>query len=394
MTKNRPVIILALGQILVWAGLFYIFPAMLVRWEQALGWSKTDLTAAITLAIFVSALSSPFAGRLIDAGKGAMMMASSTVLGGISLFVLSFVSTLPQFYLVWGVIGFTLAGCLYEPCFALITRARGSRAKQAIILVTLIAGFASSISFPAAHSLSEALGWRNALQVIAIIVLSVGTPLIWIGANQIERSGGTDIASARQNQGPRHAFLRTPKFWYLGLGFALGGLLHGVTLHHLLPILFDRGIHTEVAVMAASFIGPMQVSGRLAMMVAERHVSNHGIAVACFLLMGSSILLLMGSASTPALLIGFVILFGGSYGMVSIVRPVIARDILGGNNFGAKTGALAMIYLTGAASAPFLGSIVWELGGYELVLPCLVFVAFIALSLYLIAHRFAVPGDN
>ena len=48
--------------------------------EEALGWSRADLTAAITLAVFVSAFCSPLYGRLIDAGKGALMMASAAVL--------------------------------------------------------------------------------------------------------------------------------------------------------------------------------------------------------------------------------------------------------------------------------------------------------------------------
>ena len=69
MFRDRPVFLLAAGQTLVWAGLYYVFPALLVRWETALGWSRTDLTAAITLAILLSALSSPLAGRLIDAGS-------------------------------------------------------------------------------------------------------------------------------------------------------------------------------------------------------------------------------------------------------------------------------------------------------------------------------------
>jgi MFS family permease len=390
MSRDRPIIYLALGQTVVWAGLYYVFPALLVRWEQSLGWSKADLTAAITLAVFISALCSPFAGRLIDAGKGARMMAGCTILGGLCLFTLSFVTTLTQFYLVWGAIGMALAGCLYEPCFALITRARGGNAKQGIILVTLIAGFASSISFPTVHTLAEAFGWRIALRVLALVVVVVGTPLMWAGASLVEQAGKVNLSRRASHDIHRHAFLAAPVFWFLALGFALGGMLHGVTLHHLLPILFDRGIHIDVAIMAASFIGPMQVAGRLAMMAAEKHVSNHGIAITCFILMGSSILLLMGSGSTPALLVGFVILYGGSYGIVSIIRPVITREVLGEHNFGAKSGALAALYLTGTASAPFLGSIVWGIGGYNLVLPCLMGIAVIALLLYLTAHRLAV----
>ncbi len=387
MIKDRAIIFLAVGQTLVWAGLFYLFPALLLRWEQSLGWSKADLTAAITLAIFVSAFVAPLAGRLIDTGKGALMMAGSTLLGGFCLIALSFVTELREFYLVWGLIGVMMAGCLYVPCFALITHARGVNAKQAIILVTLVAGFASTISFPGAHALSEAFGWNVAVQVFATILIFIATPLMWLGARTVERSGIAAELQQTEEVVHRHAYLKRPTFWFLALGFAFLALVQGVTIHQLLPILNDRGIHADAEIIAASFIGPMQVAGRLAMMAAERYITIHEITTSCFIVVGIAILLLFGTASTPTLLVGFVILFGAGHGIVSIVRPVIARNILGGNNFGAKFGAMALCYLVGSASAPFVGSLIWGVGGYDLVLPVLVVLAFVGLVLYLVAHR-------
>ena len=307
MIKDRSIFFLAIGQTLVWATLFYVFPAMLVRWEQALGWSKAELTGAITLAVFMSALASPLAGRFIDAGKGAVMMAGSAFLGGFCLIALSMVTQLWQFYLVWACIGVLLAGCLYEPCFALVTRARGGNAKRGIILITLVAGFASTISFPAVHVLAENLGWRTAMQVFAAATIVVATPFMWAGASRVEKAGTPEVGHDDDHAVRRHAFLNQPQFWFLAVGFSLAAILHGVTLHHLLPILDDRGVSVDVAVMAASFIGPMQVAGRLAMMAAERHVSNHAVAMACFALMCGSVLLLMAAGSVPQLLVGFVI---------------------------------------------------------------------------------------
>ena len=389
MRKDPAIILLALGQILVWAGLYYVFPALLLQWEQSLKWSKAELTGAITLAVFMSAVTSPYAGRMIDAGKGPALMTGSSCLGGVCLFAVSLITVQWQFYLAWALIGVTLAGCLYEPCFALVTKCRGARAKQAIILITLIAGFAGAISFPVAHTLAETWGWRVALRVFAGVVIFGATPLLWFGANWLEQKGQQAAVPSPKRRFLSQPFMSSPVFWFLGIGFSLVALLHGVTLHHLLPILADREIHQDVAVVAAAFIGPMQVAGRLAMMAAERYVSNHAITISCFLVMGCSILLLIGAGSTPALLVGFVILFGGGYGIVSIIRPVIARDILGQENFGAKSGALALLYLTGTASAPYLGSLVWNLGGYELVLPGLIILAIVGLGLYLLANRLA-----
>lgn len=392
--KDRPLLMLVVAQTLIWACIYYSFPALLLHWEQALGWSRADLTAAITLAVFVSAFCSPLYGRLIDAGRGAAMMTSAAVLGGCCLMLLTQVEYRWQFYLIWGLIGVCMSGSLYEPCFALLTRARGERAKRSIIFVTLMAGFAGTVSFPVAHGIAGALGWRAAVMFFGTTAILVVAPLMWFGANAIERAG-----AHRHRQNPHlslaeGSFLRGPVFWCLALSFGLGAIAHGITLHHLLPILDERALHPEVAVIVISFIGPMQVAGRLAMMASEPHVSNHGIAIVCFVLMAVSILLLIAAAATPMLLIGFVIFFGGAYGMVSIIRPVIARELLGERQFGAKSGALALVYLAGSASAPFLGSLGWSWGGYRMVLPGLTLIIILGLCLYLSAQRQVVKKQH
>ncbi|MGB5329398.1 MAG: MFS transporter, partial [Gammaproteobacteria bacterium] len=145
---DRPILFLAIAQMLIWACIYYSFPALLLHWERSLGWSRADLTGAITLAVFVSAFCSPLYGRLIDAGRGALMMTAAAAIGGSCMILLSLIEQLWQFYLLWAVIGLCMAGSLYEPCFALITRARGAQAKRSIIFVTLVAGFAGTVSFP------------------------------------------------------------------------------------------------------------------------------------------------------------------------------------------------------------------------------------------------------
>ena len=391
--KDRPILLLAIAQTLIWACIYYSFPALLLHWEAELGWSRAELTGAITLAVFVSAFCSPLYGRLIDAGKGAQMMTAAAALGGCCMLLLTQVEHRWQFYLIWALIGVCMSGALYEPCFALITRARGERARRSITFVTLVAGFAGTVSFPVAHGLAVEFGWRGAVLFFGLVAILVVSPIMWFGASAVERGGAHRHIDSPQLAIARRAFLSSPVFWCLALGFGFIAVTHGITLHHLLPILDERRIHPEVAVLAISFIGPMQVAGRLAMMAAERHVSSHGIALACFVLIGASILLLIAAGATPLMLVGFVILFGGAYGVVSIIRPVIARDLLGEHYFGAKSGALALIYLAGSASAPYLGSLGWSWGGYRLVLPGLILLAGIGLGLYLLAQRLA-DGDQ
>ena len=386
-TTRRPVILLAIGQTLAWASIYYTFPALLLRWEQDMGWSKPEVTMAITLGVLISALMAPVAGRIIDAGRGGEMMAGAAVLGGALLVVLSRVETLWQFYLVWGGIGVAMSGALYEPCFALVTRAKGAGAKGSIVLITLVAGFASTISFPAVHAVAEAGGWRAAVLMAAVVVTFGSAPLHWIGGRALEAGRVEEPVVEAATPAPRRAFLRRAAFWYLATGFSMVALVHGATLHHLLSYLDERGLSPETAVLAASFIGPMQVAGRLAMMMSEKYISHHGVALTAFALIAASVALLWLGQGAPVTLSGFVMLFASAYGTVSILRPLITRDILGGRDFGSKSGALALPYLIGSASAPWLGAVVWRAGGYGLMFAILIGLMALGCGLYLAAHN-------
>lgn len=376
---ERPVIFLAIGQTIVWASLYYSFPALLLHWEQQTSFTKAELTGALALAVLVSAAASPVAGRFIDSGQGAALMAGSAFMGAMGLCGVALSETLFSFYLCWGIIGVTLAGCLYEPCFAIVTRARGAQARSAITLITLVAGFAGTISFPANHWLAEWFGWRAGLGIMAAGVMLGGVPLLWIGAQCI---GAAEIHETDRHAPVDRSFLTRPAFFVLAMTFSIVALIHGALLHHFLPLLDSRGVRAEIAVIAAACIGPMQVAGRIAMMLSERFVSLNGVVRAAFVaIICAATLLRFGGASVAA--IGaFVLLFGSAYGTISILRPLVARDVLGPGSFGAKSGALALPYLAGSATAPYLGSLIWAFGGYDLMLSCTLGLG----ALALVAH--------
>ncbi|MGB0389805.1 MAG: MFS transporter, partial [Ardenticatenaceae bacterium] len=89
---------LAIAETLVWAAVYYSFPALLLEWERDLGWSKSELSGAFTLALVVSALLAPVVGRIIDRGYGIQIFTGSAVLGALFLGLLSRVTALWHFY--------------------------------------------------------------------------------------------------------------------------------------------------------------------------------------------------------------------------------------------------------------------------------------------------------
>lgn len=375
----------AIAETIVWASFYYLFPALLPEWERSLGWSRTELSTAFSAALVVSALMAPNVGHLIDRGLARFVFTGSAVLGALSLVALSQVTQFWQFFAVWVGLGVAMAGALYEACFAIVTRCMGGSAKRAITLITLVAGFAGTVSFPAAQAFVGLIGWRGAVLVFAAAVLLLATPLLWYGCRHADKRSEETSAPEAGSPARVRQVLRSPTFWLLAFAFTCIAVEHGGIITHMLLILDDRGVHQEAAVLAASMIGPMQVTGRLAMMAAERYVSIVGIAIGCFTGMaGAALCLLFGGGST-GLIAAFVILHGAAYGVTSIIRPVITAEFLGRQGFGVVSGLIALPFMFGVAAAPTLTSLVWEAGGYDLVITLAVAVMILGLVGFLIA---------
>jgi MFS family permease len=383
------VVPLALAQTIVWAALYYSFPALLPEWERDLGWSKTEISGAFTAALVVTAVLAPMAGRLVDRGAARLIHPGGALLGALMLAGLSQVTELWQFYAVWVGIGLAMSACLYEACFAIITVTVGSRARVAITTVTLFAGFAGTVSFPSAHYLTGLFGWRGAVLCFAGAVALLAIPLMLAGLRLLERHRVAEeaVEEAPGDAAGRAAVTRRPAFWLLGFAFGTIGLVHGLVLSHLLPILADRGIGAATAVLAASMIGPMQVLGRVVILATERRVNTFGVAVACYLGMAAGCTALLLAGVAPWLVAVFVMLHGAAYGTASIVRPVLTAEVLGRRRFGVISGMLAIPFMGGFAIGPTAAALLWEAGGYDLVVGLAVAAAMAGLAAVMVAGR-------
>lgn len=382
---RRAILPLAIAQTVVWAGVFYSFAGLLAWWEEDLGWSKADLSAGLTLALIASAAFAPLVGRMIDRGRGRYLLTFGPVVAALLLLVLSQVQTQAQFLAVWILLGCTMAASLYEPCFAFITHHYGAEAKRPITLISLVAGFAGTVSFPTAFAIAEVGGWRLSVMVFAGLILLVTVPLTWIATGRIERAlpFTPPTTSPTAVAAPPVRLIARPAFWFIALAFACITMNHGMLINHLMPLLQERQFERETVVLAASMVGPMQVAGRLAMMAAERHIPMVRITAFAFGAMAVAAVALLGTAAVPALIVVFVVLQGAGVGVNSITRPVVTAELLGREGFGAISGTIAAITMTSYAIAPLAAAWLWGLGGYDAML-------WICLVLALVA-TFAIP---
>ncbi|MAP12880.1 MAG: MFS transporter [Gammaproteobacteria bacterium] len=389
VTRDIDVWCLAVAETIIWAGSLYLFAALLPYWESELGWPKTHVAMVFSGALFMSALLSPTAGRLIDRDMGRSVLVLSATATAILLVAVSFTQSFALFACLWLAVGCCMAGSLYDPCFAYLVHSRGDNAKSAITLVTLVAGFAGTLAFPVNTYVAELYNWRASAQVFAGLIVCVALPCFWIGTRQraTVHETSSDQPPAKADDAAYKRARKTLTFWLLGLSFALMYLNHGTVITHLLPKLEQQQIPLEYAVFTISLLGPSQVAGRVLMIVLERWISMRAIAVISVLCLALAAIALVFASYWQWLLPVFAVLQGSGVGISSITRPVIIAELLGRESFGAIAGAIALPVMVAMAIASTVASGLWLVGGYDLVFALNILFALVAVAALMAALR-------
>ncbi len=356
---------LALAQTIIWASIFYLFPALLPIWESETDWSKAQLTGAFTIALISAAIVSPMAGRLIDAGWGRSLMLGGTLCATVCLVALSQVAMLWQFYGVWFGLGLCMAACLYEPCFANLVRHLKGNAKPTITRITLMAGLAGTVAFPTAHGLATLFNWRETVLFFAAGTALITLPLTAYALTCLQRQYRVNAPPKTRK---KIKVEMNRKFALLAAAFMIVAIVHGMIITHLLPMLAERGVVPALAILTASLVGPMQVVGRLLMIATEGRTTTFTTAFACYFGMATGTAMLLLAGANQVMILSFVVLHGAAYGVTSIFRPILTREVLGETNFGLISGRIGGLFMLGTAIAPFGGAMIWQFAGYPTML--------------------------
>jgi len=374
--RKRPVTILwmlSLGQLISWGLVYYTFPLFVGPMGEDLGWSRSGMFGALSAGLMVAGLSSIPVGAWIDRGHGRKLMTGGSLLAAGLLLWWPRIESLPLFYVLWLGLGACQAVLLYEPAFAIITRVYGPRYRQAILLMTFVGGLASTFGIPFTQFLIERVGWRSSLEVLAAIngALAVIHWLFIPGPKEkpvpiAETRPPTDGA---QKKSPLAAAVRVPAFWGLVVAFAGYGLAFSAMSFHLIPLLDDRGVPTGVVMAIIALIGPMQVVGRVLLMVGQQHITTIQLGAGIYFAFPISMAMLALGISDVYGLILFAIVYGVANGLITILRGMAVPEFIGPEGYGVVSGALTMPTNIMRAAGPILASLAWgAFGGYTPVL--------------------------
>jgi MFS family permease len=349
---RRVALLLGLAQTLAWAGTYYL-PALVAPAVVAdLGADPALVYGAFSLALLISGLAAPHVGRLIERRGGRPVLLASSGILATGLALLALLPGLWGWFLGWVVLGFGMALGLYEAAFATLGMLFGQGARRAITLVTLVAGFASTVGWPLTATLLPLVGWRGTCLAYAGINLLIVLPLYLL----VPRAGSPAAASGPAP--PEAAATPLPAAWVrrsfllLAVFFTLRAVISATLSVHLIAVLGGLGLSVAGAVAASALLGPAQVGGRLLEFTLGRaaHPLTAARLGAVLLPLGALLLVLAG----PVAAVPFVLCYGASNGIMTISRGAVPLALFGARGYPVLMGRLALPILLAQAAAPAL----------------------------------------
>jgi predicted MFS family arabinose efflux permease len=359
--RSRTLVVgsLGLAQTLAWGSSYYL-PAILADPISAgIGVPRSWIFGAVSGALLIAAFAGPAIGRTVDRHGGRGVLALSNVVLAAGLAALAAANGPVLLFTAWVVLGVGMALGLYDTAFAALTTLYGREARGPITGITLIAGFASTVSWPLTSLLNSSLGWRETLLVWAALNLVLGLPL-----NLLLPSGERSAPLAH----PRDRSIGWKPYremFLLAFVFAAAWFVTGAMAAHLPRLLELAGASSLQAIAAAALVGPAQVLARLAefFLLRRSHPLVPARLAALAHPIGAVIFAAIGPAAAPA----FAVFYGAGNGLLTIARGTVPLAVFGPHGYGERTGLLGAPARAAQALAPLLFGVLLDTMGASVI---------------------------
>ncbi|RKF36456.1 MFS transporter [Paraburkholderia fungorum] len=383
---------LAVAQLVSWGSIYYAFSLFVVPMEGAMGWSRTATNAALSIGLLISGLAAYPIGTWIDHGHGRRVMVCGTLLAAAMLVLWSQAHSLATLFVVWIGLGVAMAATLYDPVFAVITRDFPGTFRTKITLITLVAGFASTVFIPLTQTLVDLFQWRGALLALAGFNVAICLPIhVFAIRRDSPREDDPAYRAALKvtNAAAARRAIRTPTFWALAVCFTAYYATFAALTFHLVPLMMERRVSPALILTTMAVIGPAQVLARVLWFTLGRNLRPSIVGVVITTAFPASVVVLMCAGTSPALLILFAVVYGGANGMMTILRGTIVQDVMWTEGYGAVSGLLSMPSNIAKGIAPISAAAIWTVrSNYVPVEWTVLLVSLMSAAAFVMAMRF------
>jgi predicted MFS family arabinose efflux permease len=354
--NDRTILALGLTQTIGYGTLYYAYGVLAPAISREFGVGLDWFFAAFTLGLLLGGLVAPLVGRELDRRGARLVMTMGSVLAALALVACALAPNIWAFSAA--VIVAEAATCLvvYEAAFAGLTQIYRHEARRGITLITLIAGFASTIFWPLTQWMLSAMDWRWTLLVFAVVHLLVCAPLhatalrraVPRGRDEIRKFTGAADPPTLLGPDRRRALI------LFTLAIVVSGLVTSAFPVHMLRIIENEGFSAQAAALIAMVMGPAQVLARFVEVVGGHRfdpLMTGRVALGTLL---ASIALLLAMPASLGTAVTFAAFYGAAQGLVTIARATVPLQLFGANGYGALMGRITGLRFLANAASPFL----------------------------------------
>ncbi len=344
--------------------------------EAEFGWSRTEVSAGLTVSSVLGVLFSPLFGYLVDRWGSRRLAVPGSILFCLALAALSFAGpSIWSWWLLWFALGWTLL-CLKPTVWSAAVSASFFHNRGIALAIMLCGTGIGSTTMPLiANALIDGLGWRDAYRVLGLGLILTVVPVLWFfffdarHADPKARRNTNPVTPAQHaGWGVREGF-RSRQFYILCLtALIVTGVIVGFVVH-LVPMLGWYGLTRDTAVTIASMVGITSIIGRLTVGYLFDRLPGPPIGMVSFLLplVTATLFLLFPGSLTIAIVA--VIFLGLSVGGEYDAIIYLGSRYFGMRNFGTLFGFVAAGILAGVALGPLVAGMLFDMSqSYRLFL--------------------------
>jgi MFS family permease len=338
---------------------------------------------AFSFGFLVSAVVTPFVGRLMDLRGPRIVVELGVLTMGGGLILASFLSEPWQLYLTMGALVGGGVNCLaYTGQSIYLTNWFVRRRGLALSIAFSGVGIGSITILPWLGWLIQTAGWRSGCVSLGILLLVLLVPLNLLLKHRPEDiglcpdglpSGGASADYAANIVDRAWAAvdwtlgraLRTRRFWLLAAGYFCGLFSWYAVQVHQTKYLTEVGFAPGEAAWALGLVSFVAVPGQIALgHLSDRvgrewvwMIGNLGFVI-CYLS-----LIALRSAPTPVLLYVMILAQGTlGYGLTSVMGPIPA-EIFAGRHYGSIFGTVMVAAILGGAAGPWITGVIYDTTG-------------------------------
>ena len=343
-------------------GAMFSLPVFLTPLTEATGWSRTGVSAAMTISFLCMAGAGIGWGLLVDRFGPRIVVVIGTLLLASGLALASRANTLLEFQLSFGALVGVSGSAILPPMMATVTRWFETQRSLAVSLVSAGMGMAPMTMSPLAGKLIEHMDWRASMLTIAGIVLVLMLPttlLVRTPPTPAPVRGPQPADSAEDSRLTTGQALRSAPFLILAATNFCCCAAHSGPIFHTVSYAEICGIAPLVAVSIYSLEGFAGLFGRLAFGVAGDRLGAKRVLVAGLLIQSIGALAYVFINQLDQFY-AVAALFGFTYSGVMPLYSVLARENFPARMMGAIIGGASMAGSLGMALGPIAGGWIYD----------------------------------